>query len=114
MAKFETNYPVEGSSALKPNAHQHADGATIIAFPGLADNAASERRLTSNNVCRQTNRYYRIASLIDCPLKERKIVRNLKNGSLAGIPYGNASRKEAIIGGALFAIATLALFLLGC
>ena len=106
MAEFETEYPVNGSNALKPSSNAYSNGARIIAFPGLADSQSSLHRTNVSAEREQTNAYYRVESLFTRPMSERNIVRNLRHGSLVGKAYGRVSRLEAIAGGAIFAFAS--------
>ncbi len=106
MAEFETEYPINGSNALKPSSNAYSGSARIIVFPGLADSRSASLRTGASNECEQTNAYYRVESLFAQPLSERKIVRNLKNGSLAGKAYGRVSRLEAVAGGVIITLAS--------
>lgn len=106
MAEFETEYPTNGSNALKPSSAAYSHSAKIITFPGLASPRRTTDRISVQDENEQLNAYYRIDSLFAGPLSERKIVRNLKSGSLAGNAYGRISRREAIIGGVIFTLAT--------
>lgn len=106
MAEFETEYPVNGSNALKPSSNAYSNGARIIAFPGLADSQNSLHRTNASNEHEQANAYYRVESLFTRPMSERKIIRNLKHGSLTGKAYGRVSQLEAVAGGAIFAFAS--------
>lgn len=106
MAEFETEYPINGSNALKPSSNAYTHGARIIAFPGLADAQNASHHAIDSNEREQANAYYRVESLFAQPLSEREFVRSLKNGSLAGKAYGRVSRGEAVAGGAIFALAS--------
>ena len=106
MAEFETEYPINGSNALKPSSDAYAHGARIIAFPGLANSQGTQQHTVAPNEYEQANAYYHVESLFTQPLSERTIVRSLKNGSLAGKAYGRVSRLEAVAGGAILAVAS--------
>ena len=106
MAEFETEYPINGSNALKPSSNAYSGGARIIAFPGLADSRDTSPNTGISNEYEQANAYYRVESLFNQPLSERKIIRNLKDGSLAGRAYGRVSRLEAVAGGIIFTLAS--------
>ncbi len=110
MAEFETEYPVNGSNALKPSSDTYSTSAKIIAFPGLANPCSTKGRKGIAGEHEQANAYYQVGSLFTGPLSERKIVRNLKSGSLVGNAYGRISRFEAIAGGVIFAFASFLLF----
>ena len=106
MAEFETEYPINGSNALKPSSDAYTHGARIIAFPGLANSQGAQHHTATPNEYEQANAYYHVGSLFTQPFSERKIVCNLKNGSLAGRAYGRVSRLEAVVGGTILAVAS--------
>ncbi len=106
MAEFETEYPINGSNALKPSSDAYTHGARIIAFPGLANSQGAQHHTVASNEYEQANAYYRVGSLFTQPLSERTIIRSLKNGSLAGKTYGRVSRLEAVVGGTILAVAS--------
>lgn len=99
MAKIETLYPVEGSSALKARSDAEGARATIIAFPGA-------RVEPTPRTASSPTGYEQLTSLFTRPLSEREFVRVLKHGTLAGSHIEGMSKRQGIVGGLiLFAIA---------
>ena len=92
MKNFETNYPVEGTSALQPKLDPALQCARIIAFPGRPVPMEGGSR---EHAGRST------------------IALAVRTGTAQGVSFGRVQRWQAVVGGCAFAALSFASLFMG-
>ncbi len=100
MKNFETRCPIDGTSALLPQLDAVSQAATIIEFPGQVRQYTSASNLSSQSAVREY-------------VREKGVVRTLRDGSLAGCSYHRMKSWQAALAGCAFTLFSLVSILAG-
>lgn len=126
MRNFETNYRVEGSAALKPNAHPSHRTAKIISFPGPASQHSAASAAVPREAQRRISAHAASGQGAGCAARARRsafaadvrlytgideAVSSLRSGSARGRAYGAMTRGQALAAGIAFSAFAIALAL---
>lgn len=100
MKNFETRCPIDGTSALLPQLDAVPQAATIIEFPGQVRQDTFALNLSSQGAVREY-------------VREKGVVRTLRDGSLAGCSYHRMKTWQAALAGCAFTLFSLVSILAG-
>lgn len=108
MNDLKQRYFVSGSSALKPDCSRHSnENEHIIDFPARAIiTYDTPRRPSVRNYVPMNQRARRAVN-------RSTMVRDLKQGSLKGTPYGSTSKASLFAAGAVYTLIALAALFIG-
>ena len=112
MGNVETSYQVHGSVALKPSSNEQYETGVVIEFPGIGQNEFESESFEQSNATSQPSDYSQLTALLTTPFENRKIVRNLMEGSFRGAAERKVEGPQAIACSLAMAILSFLLFFL--